>query len=100
MPPLRLHRATPVPCPRTFPGLPLSGLRWLLHAVDGDGLREDAATTGHPSAAAAWDHQGRADGPPRARVGGITETAPYPPTAHPGQPERDGANRRDARHRL
>jgi hypothetical protein len=64
MSPLRRHRAALVPCTRTFPRLPLSGLRWLLHVVDGYGLRNDSATTGHAGAAAARDRQGRADGPP------------------------------------
>jgi hypothetical protein len=31
---------------RPFPRLPWSGLRWLRHIVNGDGLRQDTATTG------------------------------------------------------
>jgi hypothetical protein len=50
----------------TCPRPPLSGLRGLLHIVDGHGLRKDAATTGHAGAVAAWNRQGRADGPPGA----------------------------------
>ena len=44
--------------------LPLSGLRWLLHAADGYSLRQDAATTGHAGAAA----RGVAKGEPTARL--------------------------------
>jgi hypothetical protein len=40
------------------------GLAMALHVVDGYGLRNDSATTGHAGAAAARDRQGRADGPP------------------------------------
>ena len=40
MPPLWTQRAAPVPCPRAFSSLPLSGLRWLLHPADRDHLRK------------------------------------------------------------
>jgi hypothetical protein len=56
---------------------------------------KNTATTGHSGATAAWGRQGRADGAPGARIGGVAQTAPYPAAAPPGQPERHRANRGD-----
>src|SRR5215475_3234961 len=88
LPPLPKRGAPLVPCTGLLSSLPLSGLRRLLYAADGDGLRQDTATTGHPGVAAPWCGQRRADGAPRARAGVVTQTAPYPTAAHPGQSER------------
>ena len=77
-----------MPCTAPFSGLPLSGLRGLLHPADRYRLREDPSASSDPRAVAARDREGRAHGPPRTRAEAVTPTAADPAAASPSQPQR------------
>ena len=100
MPTLREPRSPALPCTGPLPGVPVSGVRWLLHVADRYRFRNDPSASSHPGAAAVGDCQGRADGPPRPRAGPVAPTAPYPPTAPPDPAECHSTHRYDGGHRL
>lgn len=100
MPALWQRHAAPLPRPRPLSGVPVPGLRGVLHPADRDGLRENPAAPRNLGPVAARHRQGRAYGASGAGIGGLTQAAAYPAAASPSQFEHDRANRHDDRHHL
>jgi hypothetical protein len=87
MPALSRYGATLILGARPRSGLSLSRLSWLCHAVDGACLRTNAPPTSHAGTPATRECPGRIDGPPGARVGAFTHTAPDATAASAGPAE-------------